>query len=116
MIGNYTLEITREYDWMEPANNSIGLYHFNQERVMHSPEAAVSFARCEAYSDFAFTLSDNIMCLQGHPEQPLRAMNNFLAAMSEISDIELNLAREKIDDGEPDSQLWGQWMMRFFVT
>jgi GMP synthase-like glutamine amidotransferase len=114
MIGNYKLDITRQYDWMQPQADSTGLFHFNQERVTQLPEAAISFANSEAYPDFAFTLGDNIMCLQGHPEQPLRAMNNFLKAMSTIPESEIKLAREQISRGEPDSKVWGQWMMRFF--
>ena len=42
-------------------------------------------------------------------------MNNFLAAMDEISEDELRLAREKIDDGMPDADTWGQWMVQFFL-
>ncbi len=116
MIGNYQLDITREYDWMQPPAHSTGLYHFNQERVTQLPQAAVSFVDSENYPDFGFTLGDNIMCLQGHPEQPLRAMNNFLNCMTSISEPERKRAREKIDDGIPDSNLWAQWMMRFFET
>lgn len=115
LIGNYQLKITQEYDWMEPTATTTGLYHFNQERVTRLPDEAISFADCEAYPDFAYTLGDNIFCVQGHPEQPLRAMNNFLASMTEISDVEYNLARERIDQGEPDAGIWGQWMMRFFL-
>ena len=115
LIGNFRLQITREYDWMQPLTVTTDLYHFNQERVTRLPEEAVSFARCEDYPDFAYTIGDNILCVQGHPEQPLRAMNNFLAAMDEMSEDELRLAREKIDDGIPDADTWGQWMMRFFL-
>ena len=115
LIGNYQLQITRNYDWMQPVAVTTALYHFNQERVTRLPEAAVSFARCEAYPDFAYTLGDNILCVQGHPEQPLRAMNNFLATMHDISDAEYTLARAMIDDGAPDADIWGQWMMRFFL-
>ena len=116
LIGNYQLQITREYDWMQPQAATTGLYHFNKERVTRLPEAAVSFARCEAYPDYAYTLGDNIMCMQGHPEQPQRAMNNFLDTLTDISDAEFTLARAMIDDGEPDADLWGQWMMRFFLN
>ena len=114
LIGNYRLEITRRYDWMQPEAAATGLYHFNQERVTRLPENAVSFADCEAYPDFAYTLGDNILCVQGHPEQPLRAMNNFLASMREISEEEHALARERIDQGSPDADIWGQWLMGFF--
>lgn len=117
MIGNYPLQITHKFDWMEPGMIATGLYHFNQERVTRLPSAAISFADSDAYPDFAFTLGDNIMCLQGHPEQPLRAMNNFLATLEpRISKEEFMLAREMIDNGEPDAHIWGEWMMRFFLS
>ena len=32
-IGSYRLDITRQFDWMDPAMASTDLYHFNQERV-----------------------------------------------------------------------------------
>ena len=117
LIGNYPLQITRQYDWMEPGMISTGLFHFNQERVVRLPAAAVSFADSDDYPDYAYTLGDNIMCMQGHPEQPLRAMNNFLAALRPRISREVHeLARAMIDNGEPDSQVWGQWIMRFFLA
>ena len=117
IIGNYRLEILRQFDWMEPRAISTDLYHFNQERVTRLPAGAVSFAHGEEYEDFAYVLGDNIMCLQGHPEQPLRAMNNFLDAMtSDISARERRRARGMIDRGLPDADIWGQWMMRFLLA
>lgn len=115
LIGNYRLEITRSYDWMQPAASVTGLYHFNRERVTRLPDNAVSFADCEAYPDFAYTIGDNILCVQGHPEQPLRAMNNFLATTPGLSEDEHRLARQRIDEhGDPDADIWGQWLMGFF--
>ena len=117
VIGNYPLNILREFDWMQPRAQITGLYHFNKERVTRLPDGAVSFAHHDDYDDFAYTLGDNIMCMQGHPEQPSRAMNNFLKSVTpEISREELELARKMIDNGEPDAHIWGQWMMRFFLS
>ena len=117
VIGNYRLNILREYDWMEPLAQTTDLYHFNKERVTRLPDGAVSFAHSDEYEDYAYTLGDNIMCLQGHPEQPSRAMNNFLkSVMPEISDDEFSLARRMIDHGQPDADIWGQWMIRFFLA
>ena len=105
--------INREYGWMQPQKKVIGLYHFNQERVTRLPEAAIAFASSPDYTDFAYTLGDNILSMQGHPEQPQRAMNNFLKSMTSISDSERDLAHARINKEEPDSGVWGQWMMRF---
>ncbi len=114
-IGNYELTIGRRFDWMDPAIETTSLYHFNQERVTRLPDGAVSFADSPDYRDFAYTLGDNILCVQGHPEQPLRAMNNFLVSVApELSDDALRLARERIDfGGAPDAGVWAQWMARF---
>ena len=114
-IGNYELAIDRRFDWMEPAVGMTSLYHFNQERVTRLPDGALSFADSPDYPDLGYVLGDNILCMQGHPEQPLRAMNNFLVAVApELSDDALRLARERIDfGGPPDAAVWAQWMARF---
>jgi GMP synthase-like glutamine amidotransferase len=115
-IGNYALNITQQYDWMLPLASNTGLYHFNRERVTKLPENALSFANTASYPNYAYTLGDNIMTFQGHPEQPKRAMYNFLAATtSELSDEELVKATIFIDNAEPDTEIWAQWMMRFMI-
>ncbi len=113
MVGNYPLTITRHFDWMSLRPAQTGLYHFNQERVISPPESAEVFAHSEDYPDFAFTLGDNFFCFQGHPEQPERAMWNFLAATEMPSD-QYERASKYIENGKPDALVWGQWMMDFW--
>ena len=116
VIGNFALNITRQYEWMQPIAANTGLYHFNQERVTKLPEGAQSFANTNSYPHYAYTLGNNILCLQGHPEQPKRAMNNFLSAtQSKMSEEELMKAAIFIDNDKPDSDIWAQWMMRFML-
>jgi len=116
MIGNYRLKITRQFPWMKNRVEQTRLYHFNQERVTRLPEVAISFADSEEYPDFAYTLGNNIFSMQGHPEQPLRAMNNFLdATVHQMETVAIDKARFKIDDGLPDAEIWGQWMMDFWL-
>lgn len=113
-IGNYPVHITRDYDWMEPAASTTGIYHFNQERVTRLPVDALSFARTDEYADFGYTLGENILCFQGHPEQPHRAMVNFLKATDNLTLDEYARATRLIEQGEPDADIWGGWVMRFF--
>lgn len=115
MIGNYPIAIEARYAWMQPAAAQTGLYHFNQERVTRLPAAAKAFARSEAYDAYAYTLGDNILCLQGHPEQPLRAMRNFLRATPGLSEAAIASAEKQIEAGEPDAATWAAWMMRFYL-
>ncbi len=114
MIGNYGLSISKQFDWMQTFVSETALFHFNQERVTRLPEAAISFASTEAYADYAYTLGDNILSVQGHPEQPLSSMNNFLdVTVHQMDEASANKARDKIHDGVPDSGLWAEWMMGF---
>lgn len=116
-IGNYALSITQQYDWMQPSASNTGLYHFNIERVTKLPENAQSFANTDTYPHYAYTLGDNILSLQGHPEQPNRAMHNFLGATAmKLSEEELVRATIFIDNAKPDADIWAQWMMRFMVS
>ena len=116
-IGNYALNITQQYDWMQPRAGNTGLYHFNRERVTKLPDNAQSFANTDSYPHYAYTLGDNILSFQGHPEQPKRAMYNFLAATTnKLSEEELVRATIFIDNAEPDADIWAKWMMRFMVA
>ena len=117
VIGNYALNITQQYDWMRPLANNTGIYHFNHERVTRLPENAQSFANTNAYPHYAYTLGDNILSFQGHPEQPKRAMNNFLTAtLDKLSEEEVVKATIFIDNDKTDAGIWAQWMMRFMVS
>lgn len=116
VIGNYPVHITNDYGWMQPMASTTGLYHFNQERVTRLPEGAMSFAHTDEHADYGFTLGDNVMCFQGHPEQPLRAMVNFLKATDSLTQDEHAKANRYIHRGEPDSHIWAEWMMRFFLA
>ena len=116
-IGNYALNITQQYDWMKPMVANTGLYHFNNERVTKLPIKARSFANTDTYPYFAYTIGDNILSFQGHPEQPKRAMKNFLSAtLDKLSKEDLIKASIFIDNDKPDADIWAQWMMRFMVA
>ena len=116
VIGNYPVHISGQLDWMQPQALTTALYHFNQERVTRLPEDAIAFARTDEYDDYGYTIGDNILCFQGHPEQPHRAMVNFLKATDSLSAEERAKAERYIAAGEPDAHIWGEWMMRFFVN
>ena len=117
MIGNFPLEIEINFPWMKKKVNTTDLYHFNKERVIKLPEGAISFASSEDYPYYAYTIGDNIVCLQGHPEQPKRAMYNFLEVTKKVlTEKELEKAKLRIENGKSDSSVWAQWIMEFFCS
>ena len=121
LIGLYELETEITPKWMATTPTSTRLYHFNKERVHTLPRGAKSFASCEGYEHFGYVIDDHIMAIQGHPEQPRRAMKNFFNALVEGSDDSdwdhpefVSQVHQRIDSGQPDSRLWAKWSARFF--
>jgi len=115
VVGNFNVHITRRCQWMQPAAGVTGLFHFNQERVTRLPERALAFARTDDYADFGYTIGDNVMCFQGHPEQSRRSMQNFLDTTPSLSREQYDRAAVNIATAAPDSRTWAAWMMRFYV-
>jgi GMP synthase-like glutamine amidotransferase len=116
VIGNIPVHIYADPGWMQSGSVSTGLYHFNQERVTRLPPGAVAYARTDDYEDYGYTIGDNVFCFQGHPEQPHRAMVNFLNTTPGLSPEARARAESCIAAGKPDAHIWGEWMMRFFVS
>ncbi len=117
MIGSFALEIKEKLPWMKEKVNTTDLYHFNKERVIELPKGAISFANSEDYPHYAYTIGRNIVCLQGHPEQPKRAMYNFLEVTKKIlSEKDIEKANSCIESGKSDSAIWAQWIMNFFCS
>jgi len=116
LIGNVEMSITRTCPWMQPAARVTGIFHFNQERVVRLPPAARSFAHTDDYPDFGFTIGDNVMSFQGHPEQSRRSMQNFLDTTPGIEPAQYRRAAANIAEAQPDARVWGAWMMRFFLS
>ena len=117
MIGSYSLNISKKLSWMKKKILTTDLFHFNKERVTKLPKDAISFASSENYPYYAYTIGDNILCLQGHPEQPKRAMYKFLEVTKPIlNEKDIRKANTCIDIGKSDSDIWSKWIMDFFKS
>lgn len=117
MIGSFSLNIIKKLPWMKKKIMTTDLFHFNKERVTKLPKDAISFASSEDYPYYAYTIGDNILCLQGHPEQPKLAMYKFLEVTRPIlSEKDIKKANTCIDIGKSDSSIWSKWIMDFFKS
>ncbi len=110
LIGNYPLTIQKVLPWMQPGAATTSVHHFNQQRVSRLPESATAFARSEHYDNFAFTIGNHILCIQGHPEQATPSISNWLASMeNDLPEDQLQRARQMTAAGLPDQALWANW-------
>ena len=117
MIGSFSLNISKKLPWMKKKILTTDLFHFNKERVTKLPKDAISFASSENYPYYAYTIGDNILCLQGHPEQPKSAMYKFLEVTKPIlNEKDIRKANTCIDIGKSDSGIWSKWIMDFFKS
>ena len=116
LIGNFAVSITRRCEWMRPDAQATGMFHFNQERVTRLPDTASAFARIDDYANFGYTIGDNVMCFQGHPEQSRLSMQNFLDTTPGLTREQYDRAARNVASAEPDSRTWAAWMMRFFLS
>ncbi len=116
-IGLFETQIEHEHPWMEPSCGVTKLYYFNQERVLKLPAGAISFASSRGYPYFGYTLGSRIMAIQGHPEQPKRAMLNFLQSSEKtLGPDVVRDTRKSLDSGVPDDGLWATWVAGFFKS
>ncbi len=114
-IGLFDLDIETPQPWMNPAQPTTKLYHFNKERVLALPRDAIPFAGAEGYPYFGYAIGDRIMAIQGHPEQPRRAMENFLKGAEDVVQPGVvQKATRSFDTGQPDSELWARWVSAFY--
>ena len=117
MIGSFSLNISKKLPWMKKKITTTDLFHFNKERVTKLPKDALSFASSEDYPYYAYTIGDNILCLQGHPEQPKSSMYKFLEVTKPIlNEKDIRKANTCIDIGKSDSGIWSKWIMDFFKS
>ena len=110
LIGQYDIQIDHPMPWMQPDSPVTPLFHFNKERVKQLPEQAVPFGHCGSYNDFGFVIGEHILALQSHPEQPGRAILNFVRAMGD--GLEPALAESifaSVDPATPPSAIWSEW-------
>ncbi|MEM7293740.1 MAG: hypothetical protein AAF420_10170, partial [Pseudomonadota bacterium] len=116
IIGTHPLRIEQSAPWMSPQQPDTQLYYFNQDHITRLPALATHLGSAPNCPYAAWSLEDRIFCLQAHPEQPLRSMQNFIAASrGEIEDMALDQALATMQDQEPDANLWANWMKNFFV-
>ena len=114
MIGNYEMQLNSPPSWLNTSLSRSSIFHFNKERITQLPDLAQSFANSNGYANFAYTLGNNIACIQGHPEQSKRAIYNFLnAVIHSLSKSDIERANLFIENGRPDSVIWAQSIMQF---
>jgi len=67
-VGVQRATVTRQADWMVPAADEVRLLASHQDQVTALPEGAECFAGSDFCPLAGFTVGDQVLTLQGHPE------------------------------------------------
>ena len=115
LLGVKSFDILDVQSWMIPAQKQCEIHHINHDHVTALPENAKRIAHSEQCKNSVFVIGDSVLGLQGHPEQPRRAMENFIKELLLFGadPEEMERGRASLRDEVPDAELWGRWIGKF---
>lgn len=67
-VGVHRTEVLRTYPWMTPSNGEVALLCSHKDQVMALPAAAELYLASEFCPMAGFTIDDQVITVQGHPE------------------------------------------------
>ena len=115
LVGVQSFDLVDVQSWMIPTQRQCEIHHINQDHVISLPENAKRIAHSGACKNSAFVIGDMVLGLQGHPEQPRRAMENFIKELLLLGadPKEMERGRDSLRDEVPDADLWRRWIGKF---
>lgn len=114
-LGLKSFELMTAQAWMEPAPQTCQIYHIHQDEVVSLPPEAVRIGQSPTCANSMSLIGNHIMSMQGHPEQPLRAMQNFIRVLGDKVPPETQAEAEiSFKTAEPDRHMVAGWIRRFF--
>lgn len=114
VVGLHDISLYRQPPWLSPARPNCSLYFVNQDQVVSLPSQAELIGGSEDCPHAIYTLGEQVLCIQAHPEQParfLRAVINFLGP--KMGPKVREEALTSLEKGQPDDRLVAQWIVNF---
>jgi len=116
LLGLESFQVTDAPSWMEPAVETCQIYHINQDQVINLPPNAHHIGYSAQCPNSMYTIGDHIFSVQGHPEQYLSSMRNFIGELASVLDPDVIAhAEATFQAGEPDRLLVGRWICQFLT-
>ena len=116
MIGRYPAQVIDHQLWMSPEHHDGHIYYFNQDQVSRLPEGATHIATAPTCEYAAWCMDDRIFCVQGHPEQPIDSMQNFIRSTRDSIDHGvLDAAEKSMEDKSVNADVWARWIASFLL-
>ena len=113
-LGLMTYEISQSKPWMDGRPQQITFYFAHQDQVKRLPPDAELLGGNEFCPIGLYTIRDQILGIQGHPEFSLSIMRDIITMQKNNGNVAVAKAAEaSLEGGTPDSQMAAQWVVNF---
>jgi len=112
-VGIHHYQMTETKSWMTPEVSDLKMIAVHQDQVIRLPENATQLASSEFCPYAAYSIGDQVLCFQGHPE----FIHDFSKAVLDLRRPILGetLYQRSVDSLRHEQQgvTVAEWMMRF---
>jgi len=116
-LGQKSFEVRGERPWMAGDNGSLNLYFAHQDQVTSLPPGAELLGGSDFCPIGFYAIGEQVLAIQGHPEFTAGIMEDILRTKEgQIDDRVYREAVGSMDDGRPDNERVGRWMVNFLTT
>ncbi len=115
-FGLKQFDVMTKKAWMVEAPDQCALYFSHQDQVMQLPPDAELLGG-NAFCPIAlYEINGRVLGIQGHPEVSLEMMVEAAAAKKDKMEREMyETAVSSLENGRPDAQLVGRWIVDFLM-
>jgi len=116
-LGLKTFNVDAQKTWMTHPYTQCALYFVHQDQVVRLPPGAELLGGNIFCPNLFFTIEDRVLGIQGHPEFTIDMMRTILEVRKDFFGQQVyEKALSSLDSGEPDNQLFAQWIINFLLT
>jgi len=115
-LGLKSFEIRVPKSWMNGDTGHASLYFAHQDQVIELPPDAELLGGNGFCPIALYTIRDQILGVQGHPEFSQSIMQDILSRekLGRDDDV-VKTAESSLADGKPDGRLFAQWIVNFLT-
>lgn len=112
-VGITPFEVVAHKPWMQPPLACVRLPHSHQDQVLRLPVGAELLGRSTHCPHELYTVGEEILCVQGHPEYTRPYLKALMAPRRELIGAERHDAALASLGGPDDGATLARWMLAF---
>ena len=116
-LGQKRFDLYTEKPWMTNFLEHPSLYFVHQDQVMALPPEAELLGGNEFCPNLFYTIGNQVLGIQGHPEFPKILIQEIIESRELVVGEKLQAeALHSLEKGEPENQLFAEWIVNFLLA